>query len=62
MKTDLHCHTKYSGDNFLTHDKLIEQALKTNLNGICITERSFLLAFWVIEKKDPRGLLCLPGR
>jgi predicted metal-dependent phosphoesterase TrpH len=39
MKIDLHCHTKYSGDNYLEPEELIEQALKVNLNGVCITNR-----------------------
>ena len=50
MKIDLHCHTKYSGDNYLEPEELIEQALKVNLNGVCITEHSSLLDSWVIEK------------
>ncbi len=28
MKIDLHCHTKYSKDNYLEHEELIEQALR----------------------------------
>ena len=50
MKIDLHCHTKYSGDNCLEPEELIEQAMKKNLDGVCITEHSYLLDSWVIEK------------
>ena len=57
---DLHCHTKYSGDNYLEPEELIKQALGKNLDGVCITEHSSLLDPWVIEKnKDSRGLLGL---
>ena len=38
MKIDLHCHTKYSHDNDLEPEELIEQALRMGLDGICITE------------------------
>jgi histidinol phosphatase-like PHP family hydrolase len=31
MKIDLHCHTKYSGDNYLEPEELIEQALRIRL-------------------------------
>jgi len=62
MKIDLHCHTKYSGDNYLEPEELIEQALKVNLNGVCITEHSFLLDSWVIEKiKIPEGFYVFRG-
>jgi len=43
LKIDLHCHTKYSGDNDLEPEELIEQAVKKNLDGVCITEHSSLL-------------------
>jgi hypothetical protein len=62
MKIDLHCHTKYSGDNYLEPEELIEQALKVNLNGVCITEHSSLLDSWVIEKiKIPEGFYVFRG-
>ena len=50
MGIDLHCHTKYSGDNYLEPEELIEQAIRLNLNGVCFTEHGFLLDSWVIEK------------
>lgn len=50
LKIDLHCHTKYSGDNNLELEELVEQAIRMNLDGVCITEHSSLLDFWVIVK------------
>jgi len=50
MRIDLYCHTKYSGDNCLEPEELIEQAIQMNLGGICFTEHSFLLDSWVINK------------
>jgi Fe-S oxidoreductase len=32
-RVHLHCHTKYSGDNYPEPEDLIEQALKVNLNA-----------------------------
>lgn len=62
MKIDLHCHTKYSGDNYLEPEELIEQAIKMNLDGVCITEHSSLLDSWVIEKiKIPEGFYVFRG-
>ncbi len=62
MKIDLHCHTKHSGDNYLEPEELIEQALKMNLDGVCITEHSSLLDSWVLEKiKIPEGFYVFRG-
>ena len=62
MKIDLHCHTKYSGDNYLEPEELIEQAIRMSLDGVCITEHSSLLDSWVIEKiKIPEGFYVFRG-
>lgn len=62
MKVDLHCHTKYSGDNDLEPEELIEQAIKMNLDGVCITEHSSLLGPWAIEgMKVPPGFYVFTG-
>ncbi len=62
MKIDLHCHTKYSGDNYLEPEELIEQAIEMSLDGVCITEHSSLLDSWVIEKiKIPAGFYVFRG-
>jgi predicted metal-dependent phosphoesterase TrpH len=56
MRIDLHCHTKYSGDNYLKPEELIEQAVKRNLDGVCITEHSSLL-----DSKVPVGFYIFRG-
>ena len=56
MRIDLHCHTKYSGDNYLEPEELIEQAVKRNLDGVCITEHSSLL-----DSKVPVGFYIFRG-
>jgi predicted metal-dependent phosphoesterase TrpH len=62
MKIDLHCHTKYSGDNYLEPEELVEQAIRMNLDGVCITEHSSLLDMWVIERiKVPESFYVLRG-
>jgi predicted metal-dependent phosphoesterase TrpH len=62
MKIDLHCHTRYSGDNYLEPEELIEQAVRMNLDGVCFTEHSSLLDSWVIEKiKVPDGFCVFRG-
>ena len=62
LKIDLHCHTKYSGDNYLEPEELIEQAIKKTLDGVCITEHSSLLDSWVIEKiKVPEDFYVFRG-
>ena len=62
MKVDLHCHTKYSGDNDLEPEELIEKAIKMNLDGVCITEHSSPLDPWVIEGiKVPLGFYVFRG-
>jgi predicted metal-dependent phosphoesterase TrpH len=62
MRIDLHCHSKYSADNFLEPEELIEQAIRMNLDGVCITEHSSLLDTWVIERiKVPEGFYVFRG-
>jgi predicted metal-dependent phosphoesterase TrpH len=62
MRIDLHCHSKYSGDNFLEPEELVEQAIKMNLGGICFTEHYSLLDSWVIERiRLPQGFYVFRG-
>ncbi len=49
MNIDLHCHTKYSNDNDLEPEELIEQALRMGLDGICITEHFSVEASLPVE-------------
>lgn len=62
MKIDLHCHTKYSGDNDLEPADLIEQAVCAGLDGICITEHfSVEASLPVAGLAVPEGFLVLRG-
>jgi len=62
MRIDLHCHSKYSHDNYLEPEELIEQAIKMNLEGVCFTEHAYLLDSWAIERiKVPEGFYIFRG-
>jgi len=62
MRIDLHCHSKYSHDNYFEPEKLIEQAFKMNLDGVCFTEHHSLMASWPVEKiKIPEGFYVFRG-
>ena len=62
MRIDLHCHTKYSHDNYFEPQKLIEQAIKMNLDGVCIAERFSTIHLWAIEILDiPPGFHVFTG-
>jgi predicted metal-dependent phosphoesterase TrpH len=62
MKIDLHCHTKYSGDNDLEPEELIAQALHMGLDGICITEHFSVEASLPVEAVPvPGGFLVFRG-
>jgi predicted metal-dependent phosphoesterase TrpH len=50
MRIDLHCHSKYSYDNYLEPEELIEQAIKMNLDGVCFTEHHSMIPLWPLEK------------
>lgn len=38
MRIDLHCHSKYSNDNHLEPEVIIEKACEMGLDGVCFTE------------------------
>ena len=62
MRIDLHCHTKYSGDNYLEPEELIEQAIKMNLEGVCFTEHHSIIPLWPLEKiRIPEGFYVFRG-
>jgi len=50
MRIDLHCHSKYSQDNYLEPEELVEQAIKINLDGVCFTEHHLMIPSWPLEK------------
>jgi hypothetical protein len=62
MRIDLHCHSKYSADNFLEPEELIEQAIKRNLDGVCLTEHHSMIPFWPLERiRIPEGFYVFRG-
>jgi predicted metal-dependent phosphoesterase TrpH len=62
MKIDLHCHSKYSHDNYLEPEEVIEQALKRDLDGVCFTEHYSVMASLPVEKiKVPNGFYVFRG-
>src|SRR4030066_1741048 len=62
MKIDLHCHSKYSSDNYLEPEDLIEQAIKMNLEGVCFTEHHSMIPSWPLEKiRIPEGFYIFMG-
>jgi predicted metal-dependent phosphoesterase TrpH len=62
MKIDLHCHSKYSHDNYLEPVAVIEQALKMDLDGVCFTEHYSVMASLPVEKiKVPNGFYVFRG-
>jgi len=62
MKVDLHCHSKYSADNFLEPEELIEQAIKRDLDGVCLTEHHSMIPLWPLERiRIPEGFYVFRG-
>jgi predicted metal-dependent phosphoesterase TrpH len=50
MKIDLHCHSKFSHDNYLNPEDLIHEAVRKGLNGVCFTEHYSIAASLPVEK------------
>jgi predicted metal-dependent phosphoesterase TrpH len=50
MRIDLHCHSKYSYDNYPEPEDLIGQAIKVKLDGVCFTEHHSMISSWLLEK------------
>ena len=62
MLIDLHCHTKYSGDNRLEPVELIRTARARRLDAVCITEHDSFCASEPVEKTAEReGFLIFRG-
>lgn len=62
MRIDLHCHSKYSADNFLEPEELVEQAIKRNLDGVCLTEHHSMIPLWPLERiRIPEGFYVFRG-
>ena len=62
MLIDLHCHTKYSGDNRLEPVELIRTARERGLDAVCITEHDSFCASEPVEKTAQKeGFLVFRG-
>ncbi len=62
MKIDLHCHSKYSYDNYLEPEELIQQAIKRHLEGVCFTEHHSMMVSSPVEKMSvPEGFYLFRG-
>ena len=62
MIIDLHCHTKYSGDNHLEPEDLILRAMEVGLDAVCLTEHHSMHCSHSISRLTiPAGFLVLRG-
>lgn len=62
MRIDLHCHSKYSHDDYLEPGELIEQVINVNLDGVCFTEHDSLMASGPVERiAIPEGFYVFRG-
>lgn len=62
MLIDLHCHSKYSGDNHLEPEDLIRRAHELGLDGVCFTEHHSMGSSWLIPRIiPPEGFLVFRG-
>jgi predicted metal-dependent phosphoesterase TrpH len=62
MRIDLHCHSRYSYDNYLDPLQVVSRARELNLDGVCFTEHLSYGASRFVEKMDPpEGFLILRG-
>jgi hypothetical protein len=62
MKIDLHCHSKYSHDNYFEPEVLLEEAVKNGLDGVCFTEHYSVEASEPVERiRVPAGFVVFRG-
>ncbi len=62
VRIDLHCHSRYSNDNFLDPETVIRQAVRQGLDGVCFTEHhSYEASRAVVELVAPDGFVVLRG-
>ena len=62
MRIDLHCHSKYSHDNYFEPRLLIREAIEKKLDGVCFTEHySFDASLPVEQITVPDGFYVFRG-
>jgi hypothetical protein len=58
LKIDLHVHTCYSGDSFITFDELIRYAKKRGLDGVAVTDHNTVEGALKLRTNE---ILVVPG-
>lgn len=62
IKLDLHLHTIYSGDSFITPEIALKYAKIKKLDGFAITDHDTLKAYNILKKKNHNNeLIIIPG-
>ncbi len=62
IKLDLHVHTIYSGDSFITPEIALKYAKIKKLDGFAITDHDTLKAYNILKKKNHNNeLIIIPG-
>lgn len=62
IKLDLHVHTIYSGDSFITPEIALKYAKIKKLDGFAITDHDTLKAYNILKKKNYNNeLIIIPG-
>jgi len=62
IKLDLHIHTIYSGDSFITPEIALKYAKIKKLDGFAITDHDTLKAYNILRKKNHNNeLIIIPG-
>ncbi len=60
MIIDLHCHSRYSHDNSVEAEELVQKAYDRGLDGVCFTEHYSYDCSWPIDRLNhPEGFLVL---
>jgi predicted metal-dependent phosphoesterase TrpH len=58
LKIDLHVHTRYSGDSFISFDELIRYTKKRGLDGVAVTDHNTIEGALKLKTKE---ILVVPG-
>lgn len=51
IKTEMHCHTHFSGDGFITPLQLERRCRKRNIDCICLTDHNTMQGVWEFSDK-----------
>ena len=59
LKIEMHCHTKYSHDGFITESNLIKYCRKKNIDCVCITDHNTFQG--VLKLAEQTHIRIIPG-